>query len=156
MLRGSTFLFGKSAKVYEPLIKCVATWPRALWDIDVHCYTPQNVQQILDFREKIVRNLDYANGPSDILVTKIMLGIFGNVPAFDSYFKIGLGISTFGRQALLKVADFYKVNMSIIERNRRTTLDFVTGQPTQRFYTRAKVIDMIFFIEGMKKTSGSD
>jgi hypothetical protein len=61
-----------------------------------------------------------------------------------------------GRQSLLKVADFYKVNMSIIERNRRTTLDFVTGQPTQRFYTRAKVIDMIFFIEGMKKTSGSD
>jgi hypothetical protein len=29
------------------------------------------------------------------------------------------------------------------------TLNFVTGEPTRRSYTRAKVIDMAFFIEGM-------
>jgi len=28
------------------------------------------------------------------------------------------------------------------------TLDFHTGEPTQRRYSRVKVIDMIFFIEG--------
>ena len=35
-----------------------------------------------------------------------------------------------------------------IERNRVHTLDFDTGLPTERRYSRAKVIDMIFFVEG--------
>lgn len=34
---------------------------------------------------------------------------------------------------------------------RVPTIDFATGEPTDLTYTRAKVIDMIFFIEGMKK-----
>ena len=36
----------------------------------------------------------------------------------------------------------------LIEAHREPTLDFDTGTPTNRRYTRAKVIDMIFFIEG--------
>ena len=36
----------------------------------------------------------------------------------------------------------------MIDRNRVSTLDFHTGEPTNRRYSRAKVIDMIFFIEG--------
>ena len=38
----------------------------------------------------------------------------------------------------------------MIERNRVHTLDFDTGLPTGRRYSRAKVIDMIFFVEGAK------
>jgi hypothetical protein len=79
-----------------------------------------------------------------------MLGVFGNVPAFDSYFKKGLGVSTFGKYSLEKVADFYKMIEESIEQSRLKTLDFTTGLPTNRTYTRAKVIDMIFFIEGSK------
>lgn len=150
MLRGSTFLFSKSVKVYEPLINTIANADTTLWEIDTNCYTPTNIGLILDFRKTIAQILDYGNGPSDILVTKIMLGVFGNVPAFDSYFKRGFGVSTFTRQALEKVAEFYKVNEAIIEKNRLATLDFMTGQPTHRFYPRAKIIDMIFFIEGGK------
>lgn len=36
----------------------------------------------------------------------------------------------------------------VIERHRVPTIDFVTGEPTNRRYSRAKVIDMIFFVEG--------
>jgi hypothetical protein len=36
----------------------------------------------------------------------------------------------------------------LIDRHRTPTLDFDTGMPTNRRYTRAKVIDMIFFVEG--------
>jgi hypothetical protein len=36
----------------------------------------------------------------------------------------------------------------IIDQLRQPTLDFATGQPTTRLYTRAKIVDMIFFIEG--------
>jgi hypothetical protein len=36
----------------------------------------------------------------------------------------------------------------VIDAHRECTLDFDAGVPTERGYTRAKVIDMIFFIEG--------
>ena len=85
---------------------------------------------------------------SDILVTKVMLGVFGCVPAFDIYFKKGFGVSGFSRGSLRRVGDFYRANAATIDRLRQPTLDFTTGQPTARLYTRAKVVDMVFFIEG--------
>jgi hypothetical protein len=36
----------------------------------------------------------------------------------------------------------------LIERHRVPTLGFDKGEPTIRRYTQAKIIDMIFFIEG--------
>ena len=87
-------------------------------------------------------------GASDTLATKIMLGVYGNVPAFDSAFKLGFGVSTFGKAALGKIQKFYIENQDVIEKHRVPTIDFVSGEPTDRLYTRAKVIDMIFFIEG--------
>jgi hypothetical protein len=88
------------------------------------------------------------------LLTKSMLGIFGNVPAFDTNFTKGCrtaGIAaTFGPKALEQIGVFYKENAALIESYRRqlTTLDFVTGEHTGRCYTRAKLIDMVFFMEG--------
>jgi len=153
MLRGSSFLLGKSVKVYEPLITAIAKANPILWNIDANCYTSENINNILEFREEVVRSFDGVDGgyhPSDILVTKIMLGVFGNVPAFDSFFKKGFGVRTFGNYALEKVSAFYQEHSSVIENSRLPTIDFLTGQPTSRLYTRAKVIDMIFFIEGGK------
>lgn len=86
---------------------------------------------------------------SDILATKIMLGVFGNVPAFDTNFKKAFKVSVFGLKALRKISTFYNENSAIVEHHRVPTLDFLTGEPTQRTYTRAKVIDTGFFIEGM-------
>jgi hypothetical protein len=43
---------------------------------------------------------------------------------------------------------FYRENADVIDRYPVPTLDFDTGVPTSRPYSRAKVIDMIFFIEG--------
>jgi len=79
---------------------------------------------------------------SETLVTKIMLGVFGCVPAFDRNFKQGFGVSTFGAKALNMVADFYEDHAELIDACRIPTVDFVTGEPTQRLYTRAKVIDL--------------
>jgi len=151
MLRGSTFLFNKSAKVYQALIKAIANVNPAVWEIDANCYTTENIRLILDFGDTISKTLNFGNGPSHTLTTKIMLGVFGNVPAFDSYFTKGFRVNKFGKPALEKIAEFYRVNEPLIEKNRLATLDFMTVQPTHRFYTRAKVIDMIFFIEGSKK-----
>lgn len=47
-----------------------------------------------------------------------------------------------------RVAEFYRDNASVIDQHRVPTLDFDTGTETARRYTRAKIIDMIFFVEG--------
>ncbi len=83
-----------------------------------------------------------------------MLGVFGSVPAFDTYFTRGFGVSTFGAKALRKIGNFYADNAEIIEKWRVTTLGFLSGEPTDRRYTRAKVIDMAFFTEGLKWQPG--
>lgn len=149
MLRGSSPLLQKSAKFFERLIQYLASAPRELWEIDANNYSPANIQLLLDCRRNIGQALTPC-GASDTLATKIMLGVFGNVPAFDSYFKYGFGVSTFGRSALQKIQEFYAENQKAIDHYRIPTLDFITGKPTQRLYTRAKVIDMIFFVEGSK------
>jgi hypothetical protein len=49
---------------------------------------------------------------------------------------------------LRKIGEFYRENSEVVDRHCELTLDFDSGAPTTRRYTRAKVIDMIFFIEG--------
>jgi hypothetical protein len=149
MLRGSSPLLQKSAKFYERLIQYIASAPSLLWEIDANNYSLENIQLLIECRKEISQALA-PYGASDILATKIMLGVFGNVPAFDSYFKYGFGVSMFGRSALQKIRKFYTENQEAIDHHRIPTLDFITGKPTQRLYTRAKVIDMIFFVEGSK------
>lgn len=150
MYRGSTFLFRKSAKYLEPIIIEVANSNPSLWDIDANLYTVENIEELLEFK-RILIDAFRPNWPSDTLVSKIILGVFGNVPAFDSYFKKGFGVSTFGLKSLQKISDFYDEHKKIIDRYRMRTLEFESGDYTNRRYTRAKVIDMIFYIEGGKE-----
>ena len=124
--------------------------PTCLWAIDAHCYTPANLRLVFGFREAISDALGSRVTVSDTLVTKIMLGVFGCVPAFDTNFCTGFGVSTFNERALGLVAQYYADNQAIIDRYRVPTVDFATGKPSQQRYTRAKVIDMVFFIEGGK------
>ena len=80
-----------------------------------------------------------------------MLGIFGCVPAFDTYFRAGFDAQTLGRKSLRRIAAFYRARQDVIDRYRVPTIDFLSGESTDLTYTAAKVIDMIFFVEGMKK-----
>jgi hypothetical protein len=148
MLRASSPLLGKSVKIYEPVIAAVARADPALWTIDAHCYTAANIELLRDFERDLFFKLD---SPTETLTTKIMLGVFGSVPAFDSRFVKGFpGVRRFCKPALEKIAQFYNDHQAIIDKNRLSTIDFNTGKRTHRQYTRAKVIDMIFFIEGGK------
>ena len=45
---------------------------------------------------------------------------------------------------------YYNENQEIINSYRISTIDFSTGSDTCRFYTKAKIIDMIGFVEGEK------
>jgi hypothetical protein len=146
MLRGSSDLLKRSIKHYAPLIEVIESASPGVWEIDAHAYSDESIELLLDTASQL--RVALPEGASDILVTKIMLGVFGCVPAFDTYFKKGFGVSTFGRKSLRKVARFYQENAEPIEAHRVPTLDFASGGETTRKYTRAKVIDMIFFVEG--------
>jgi hypothetical protein len=52
---------------------------------------------------------------------------------------------------LRRIGAYYSKRAQIVEKYRVPTLEFGTGKPTRRKYTRAKVIDMIFFQEGSDK-----
>lgn len=146
MLRGSSVLLQRSVKHFAPVVEVIAQSPAEIWNIDAHHYGDDACGVLFDVGRRI--RAAFPEGASDILVTKIMLGVFGCVPAFDTYFKKGFGVWTFGRKSLDRVARFYAENADVIDRHRVATIDFATGEATERRYTRAKVIDMVFFVEG--------
>lgn len=148
MLRGSAELLQKSVRHYVPLIQVIAETPLAVWAIDIHRYNDENIDSLLDLDRRIREAVRGERPASDTLSTKIMLGVFGNVPAFDSYFRAGSGISTFGQHSLKQIGTFYQAHSEVFDREIMT-LDFHSGEPTPRFYPRAKLMDMIFFIEGI-------
>jgi len=146
MLRGSTDLLQRSIKHLEPVVTAIAGAPPALWEIDANDYSDEVWATLGGFNADLCAIL--SGNASDTLTTKIMLGIFGCVPAFDTNFVRGAGVWKFSQTALRRVELFYREHAEVIERYRQPTLDFATNGNTHRKYTRAKVIDMIFFVEG--------
>lgn len=161
MLRGSSFLLQKSAKHFEPTIRYIAALDKSVWQIDVDKYSGENIQTIIKIY-KDIRLLLINNGNADLtLVTKILLGVFGFIPAFDNYFcNTFRGISggqcrfrKVNHKSLTVIKEFYEKNKTVIDRlsSETYTIDFITGQKTKINYPMAKIIDMYGFTEGLKK-----
>jgi hypothetical protein len=155
MFRGSSDLPSRSLKQFQPVMELIARTPDDVWTIDAHRYSDRAVRdQLISTADDIQQALRHPDGawPTRTLATKVMLGVFGNVPAFDSRVVAGLRqtgrTGRFGIRALQAIGRFYEDHRDVIEKHRNHTLDFVSGCPTHRSYTRAKVIDEIFFIEG--------
>ena len=83
MMRGSSFLLEKSVRNFSSLIITISKMNPKLWEIDVADYDEENISLLLDCKQQIINALGKENKPSDTLVTKIMLGVFANIPAFD-------------------------------------------------------------------------
>lgn len=156
MYRGSSFLLENSIKIYDPLIRVIAEpKSKVYWKIDVDNYTPENIEYLLDCKKIIVNALDKNKKPSDTLVTKIMLGIFGNTPAFDTNFKKGMEkygytANNFNKESLENIHKFYLAHKRDFYR-KIPTIDFLTKKDTNIIYTKAKMVDMAAFQEGLKK-----
>ena len=155
MFRGRAFLLQKSAKHYQPLISVIAEMPKVCWKIDLDTYSDETISWLLEIYKHISGSLgeddEYA---STTLVTKVMLGVFGNVPALDDNFCKGFGFSKYFSKSLLqKISDYYQTNKEEFDGHRIKTIDFSTGMETDRYYTKAKLIDMAGFIEGLKMSN---
>ena len=160
MLRGSSFLLQKSINFYKPLIEYISEKDDDFWKIDVPNYMENNNIDTLIKCADDIKNIlseDGNNDASDILVTKIMLGVFGCVPAFDTYFKNGSRLGSFNKRTLTEISEFYRKdghsNIISNEANKIKTFEYNSGKTGSRSYTNAKVIDMIFFMEGYKNNT---
>jgi hypothetical protein len=86
MYRGSSFLLQKSLKHFEPTIRYIATLDASVWDIDVEKYDETTIQVIIKIYKDIKELLIHNENADLTLVTKLLLGVFGFVLAFDQYF----------------------------------------------------------------------
>jgi len=148
MFRGSTFLLEKSYKYFEDTIYLISKYDKRIWSIDLDAYNDENIDILLEFKSKLKDVLNTERKASDTLITKIMLGVYANTPAFDTLFGVGFGVKTFNRKSLRILSDFYQKHKSVIDSYKIYTIDYLTGTNTSRLYTKAKLIDMIGFVEG--------
>lgn len=158
MFRGSSLLLQKSVKHFEPIIRYISTLDNSIWKIDVDNYTDQNIQTIITIYKEI-KDCLIINGNADLtLITKIMLGVFGFVPAFDNYFCNTFRVIA-GRQcgfrrvntkSLTFIKRFYEANKRTINNLSKQTFttDFTTERKTNINYPKAKIIDMYGFTVG--------
>lgn len=145
MLRPSGDLLQRSVREFAPVVELIAAESAATWELDVPSYATAT-GEVLALGRRVRKA--FGVDASDTLVTKTMLGVFGCVPAFDRYFRIGFGCHSLCKDALIRIGRFYDRNRDKIDAYRIFTLDFITGDDTERQYTKAKIIDMIFFEEG--------
>lgn len=154
MLRGSSALFWCSPAALKPLIIYLDEISDSpVWDIDVDSYSAKNSKEILRVYARIEKILKskkiMGTTPSITLVTKIMLGIFGCVPAVDQYFyktfhKLYGGFGTLREQELTNLEHFYLSHKETIDDIHIPVLDF-DGQETKLTYKKAKLVDMYGF-----------
>ena len=101
----------------------------------------------LDVKEECPKNK-----LSDTLITKVLLGALGCVPAYDRYFIMGVkhqNVTTglYNMKSLLKLVDFYEENKTQLEATRKTLT--VEGLP----YPQMKMLDMGFWQIGFELDS---
>ncbi len=159
MYRGSTELLKTSFKIYEPLIKQVIAKQKAhAWAIDVNNYEENKkiLVQLYNSISKVLKK-SLKEDPTETLVTKILLGVFGCVPAFDTNVKKGLRKAGESHHKNFEknieaVEEVYKSYKKEIDKTSKEykVLDFETGKPGKMHYTKAKIIDMILFEYGKK------
>jgi hypothetical protein len=156
MYRGSSFLLLKNYSIYSKLIDYLSELEDSYWGIDLDSYTDENIDKILKVYNKI-REIISEEHKHSTLITKIMLGVFGNVPAFDKYFLLGMksingkGFTVVNKNSLNLVKDFYISNSKELDKVKIKTRLFEDQSPkTQRYYPLAKLVDMVHFVEGRK------
>ena len=156
MFRGSSFLLQKSVKHFQPTIEYISTLDKDVWTIDVENYDEKNIDIILKIYADLKTSLIKDNNTDITLITKILLGVFGFIPAFDKNFSDTFrhifkdekrGFRKVNNKSLTCIKRFYDTNKSAIDSisNQTFTTDFLTGEKTKINYPKAKIIDMYGF-----------
>lgn len=85
MLRGSSELLNRNPSVLSSVVTFVAD--NSLYDIDLDNYTEvESRHRVIEAYHGIEESLERIN-PSPTLISKILLGVYSCVPAFDTFFS---------------------------------------------------------------------
>ena len=118
MLRGSSFLLQKSLKHFQKLIEYYSTLDKEIWQIDINNYNYETNCKIIEIYNRTKEIIILENNTHLTLVTKILLGVFGFIPAYDQYFcktfnelfKGKCGFSVVNHNSLNCLKEFYDKN----------------------------------------------
>lgn len=154
MYRGSSFLLWKDYLVHRDVVEKVLK-KRELQDIDYSKVDEKTIDEIFDLMDWMKgwyrQNIKAVNGekklvnPTDTLVTKILLGTLGCIPAYDRYFisglrEAGISYSRLSKNNFKSVIGFYKKNkQSFDQASTEITKISKVKYPTM------KLVDMYFW-----------
>ena len=163
MYRGSCFILQKDYKVHTPIVEKVLK-PEYDCLFGLACTDVRNsdvwkqLNKLYDdisryfhpIREE-VKGHEVKFPVSPVLITKILLGTLGCVPAYDTFFGIGvkyLGLKedSYKENSLLELVDFYEAHNDRLEEARR---GMRVGDLT---YPQMKLLDMGFWQIGFEKS----
>ena len=165
MYRGSSFLLQKDYKVLVPIVEEILK-PEYDCLFGVACVDLRE-PEVQDRLEKLrvdiadhfwpIRNevagREIASSVSPILVTKILMGTLGCVPAYDRFFQDGVAtykVTTreYSLESVRKLAKFYEAHNDRLEEARR-------GMRTDDLtYPQMKLLDMGFWQIGFETSLG--
>ena len=133
MYRGSSFLLQKDYKVHIPIVKIIQKGKyNSLFGISAEDLCKKSNLDLLDEIATRIRGCYAEERPSvdgvvnhatDTLITKILLGTLGCVPAYDRYYvqsikKHHISSGNFNRNSVYCVAKFYCDNLKDFEKLR--------------------------------------
>ncbi len=153
MYRGSSFLLQKDYKIhYDTILEIFKPEYEPLWSITCQEFHNNGNLKLLDQLCKNIRdiyirhraNIDGRKGVSDTLLTKILMGTLGCVPAYDRYFVKGISknkiaSAVFSINSIEELALFYEKNMNILETMRSN----ISCEDIE--YPQMKILDMCFW-----------
>ncbi|OLT39495.1 hypothetical protein BJF86_08800 [Serinicoccus sp. CNJ-927] len=166
MLRGSSFLFHETnALHYQAVIGVIEKHNKALrgWDVPDYVDTAR-FEAFNAAWDEVRAALIPADRTGLTLVSKVMMGVWGCIPSFDTFFvQTFKGLSKgrtesgawnrAGADALGMLHDVWVQHKDEIERVRAQypVWDFTTGSATERQMPVAKVLDTYGFYESWKR-----
>lgn len=162
MYRGSCFIFQKDYKVHTPIVeKVLKPEYDCLFGLACADVREPEVKLMLDtvsdyiadhfdpIREKIAGR-EVTTPVSPVLITKILMGTLGCVPAYDRFFIDGIKkhkVTTgeYNLKSVLRLVDFYEAHNDRLEEARR-------GMQTEDLaYPQMKLLDMGFWQIGFEQ-----
>jgi hypothetical protein len=158
MFRGSSYLLSSTnSSDLQSVVRYIQRHRARLSAIDLDSYTDENIEAVREAYGGIKDALTLGKHRPIVLVTKIMAGVFGCVPAFDRNFCQGFR-SVLGDHAKLPterltanslqlLRAFYRANQKDIDdlREESRTVAFDGNVVMNRHLKNAKIVDMYCF-----------
>jgi hypothetical protein len=136
MYRGSTFLLQNDYKIHTNVVKFLKEfYKKDEYKFDEIIFLKDKISAI--YRNSATPNSSKNSTPSDTLITKILLGTYGCIPAYDRFFIEGFN-SIIGSTCSFDKDKFDLLN-KYYEDNKKKFTGF------EKNYPKMKLLDMYFW-----------